>query len=74
MARIRGLEGTSLVKFQISIEGNVNEVKIIHPSRHEILDKAAVETVWRAAPFPAFPKRTDADYIEINLPLVFKLQ
>lgn len=74
MARIRGLEGISHVKFQITIEGNVNEVEIVRPSRHEILDKAAVETVWRAAPFPTFPKQIDVDHLEINLPLVFKLQ
>jgi TonB family protein len=74
MARVRGLEGTSLVKFQITIEGNVTEVEIVRPSRHEILDKAAVETILRAAPFPTFAKIIDVDHLEINLPLVFELQ
>jgi len=52
-ARKRGIEGTATVKFRINPKGNVEEINVVEPSGHSILDKAAVKTIKRAAPFPA---------------------
>jgi protein TonB len=72
-ARIRGLEGTSLVRFRISVDGAVRDVAVRRSSAHKILDEAAVRTVERAAPFPGLPAELADENIEINIPLVFEL-
>jgi TonB family protein len=74
MARVRGLEGTSLIRFKIGMRGTVDEVGIIRSSAHKVLDDAAIETVQRAAPFPSLPEELNADRIELSVPLVFKIK
>jgi periplasmic protein TonB len=73
MARLRGLEGTSLVRFRILAGGSVDRIGIIQPSTHRVLDEAAMETVQRAAPFPVFPDEARLERIELNVPVIFEL-
>lgn len=47
--------GTVRLVFVLGSNGSVRSVKIIKPSGSRILDKEAVATVRRAAPFPSFP-------------------
>lgn len=56
MARRRGLEGTTSVSFQIQADGSIQALKITHSSGTDILDQAALQTIERAAPFPAYPE------------------
>ena len=52
MARKMGIEGTAVVRFKLKSEGRVEAVEIVDSSGSEILDKASLETVHAAAPFP----------------------
>ena len=52
MARKMGIEGTAVVRFRLRPEGRVEAVEIVDSSGSEILDKASLETVHAAAPFP----------------------
>ena len=47
-----GIEGTAVVRFRLRPEGRVEAVEIVDSSGSEILDKASLETVHAAAPFP----------------------
>jgi TonB family protein len=52
MARKMGIEGTAVVRFKLEPEGRVEAVEVVDSSGSEILDKASLETVRAAAPFP----------------------
>jgi TonB family protein len=52
VARKMGIEGTAVVRFRLRPEGRVEAVEIVDSSGSEILDKASLETVHAAAPFP----------------------
>ena len=52
VARKMGTEGTTVVRFKLEPEGRVEAVEIVDSSGSEILDKASLETVHAAAPFP----------------------
>jgi protein TonB len=52
MARKLGVEGTAVVRFRLKPEGGVEAVGIVDSSGSELLDKASLETVQAAAPFP----------------------
>ena len=52
MARKMGVEGTAVVRFKLDSGGRVETVEIVDSSGSEILDKASLETVHAAAPFP----------------------
>jgi len=55
MARKMGIEGTAVVRFRLRPEGRVEAAEIVNSSGSEILDKASLETVHAAAPFPYKP-------------------
>ncbi|WP_370366021.1 energy transducer TonB [Maricaulis sp.] len=59
MARQRGREGVTGIVFEIDRQGRVLDVRIAAPSGSRSLDRAALEQVHRAAPFPAAPAGSD---------------
>lgn len=69
----RGFEGTALVQFEILCEGHCQDVKVVGSSGFKILDKAAMETINRASPFPS-PSMIDRETVEIDLAIVFNLK
>ena len=54
-AREKHIEGRVLVRFAITADGQVSSLKIAKSAGHEILDRAVVEAVRNAAPFPRPP-------------------
>lgn len=54
-ARRERLRGEVRVAFTVSRNGAVGAIRVVRSSGSPILDQAAVETVRRAAPFPAIP-------------------
>ncbi|WP_022854255.1 energy transducer TonB [Thermodesulfatator atlanticus] len=61
-ARMAGQTGKVVVSFVIDTRGDVSQIEVEKPCRFEILNRAAVTTVKRAAPFPPPPR-------ELNPPL-----
>jgi len=51
-ARRRGIEGRVEVGFTLTQDGAANQVSVLHGSGYAVLDHAALETVYRAQPFP----------------------
>jgi TonB family protein len=52
IARLKGMEGTVMLKVLVSREGTVLKIEIAHSSRYVILDKAAIAAVrnWHFVP------------------------
>jgi len=51
-ARRRGIEGHVEVGFTLTRGGAADQVSVLHGSGYAMLDHAALETVYRAQPFP----------------------
>ena len=51
----------------VNANGTIAEVEILHSSGHRLLDDAALQIVYMAAPFPPFPEETrrETDQLEI---------
>ena len=70
-ARSQGLRGEVQVAFTVSASGGVGGVRVVRSSGSAILDKAAVDTVRRAAPFPAIPADAGRSSWPFTVPLAF---
>jgi len=51
-ARRRGIEGYVDVSFRLMPHGTADQVSVLHGSGYAVLDHAALESVYRAQPFP----------------------
>jgi protein TonB len=54
-AQQAGKTGQAKVRFLICADGQVKDLEIVESSGHAILDKNALKTIKRAAPFPPPP-------------------
>jgi protein TonB len=70
-AKRQKLRGTVQVSFVVSASGGVGSVRVVSSSGSSVLDKAAVETVRRAAPFPAIPEGAGRSTWPFSVPLAF---
>ncbi|WP_265517983.1 energy transducer TonB family protein [Nitratireductor luteus] len=70
-AKRDGLRGEARVAFTISRNGSVSGIRIVRSSGSPVLDQAAVETVRRAAPFPAIPGNAGRASWPFTVPLAF---
>lgn len=68
-----GIEGRSGVRIAILRDGQLEIAEIIDSSRNGILDHAALESVYSAAPFPPIPSDIELNRIEISVYIVFKI-
>jgi protein TonB len=68
-----GIEGRTGIKMTILKDGRLQKVEIVKPSGYEILDRAALQSVRDAAPFPPIPKEMGRDEIQMSIHLVFKI-
>lgn len=72
-ARRRGWEGKVVLSFQITRKGEVAEIRLIQSSGFSELDEEGIATLRRASPFLP-PPLTDQDRLEVEIPLVFRLE
>jgi protein TonB len=63
--------GEVLVSFTVSRSGSVSGVRVARGSGSPVLDRAALETVQRAAPFPPIPAAAGRSSWDFQLPLAF---
>lgn len=71
--RARREEGTVLVRFVISPDGSVTSAEVAGTSGYPLLDRAAVEIIMNAAPFPPLPPEYEESSKTVTVPLQFKL-
>jgi len=62
----KGLEGTVITEFEINARGLPERIIIVKSCGHPILDKAATDTILKAAPFPVVSGN-------IEVPITFRL-
>jgi TonB family protein len=74
LARKKEFEGVVKLEFCILQDGSLKEVTITQPSKYEMLNKVAVETIRRAHPYPKIPKVLNKAELWIELPIVFQLK
>jgi protein TonB len=72
-ARRRGREGKVILSFQINRKGEVAQIRLVQTSGYRELDDEGIATIRRASPFLP-PPLTDQDKLEVEIPLVFKLE
>lgn len=72
-ARRAGYEGTVWVRFVLDRRGTLLVSELIESSGHRLLDRAALELLDRAEPFPSLPRDTGLDRIELVLPVDYRL-
>jgi len=64
-AQRKGMTGELTLRFQISRDGNLTNVRLINSSGYNILDEAALQAVKSAAPYYPFPVTIDRETLAI---------
>lgn len=72
-ARLAGLEDRVKVGFRITADGSAEQIHLTESSRFPVLNEAAVDTVRRAARFPAPPLHDGQSGVRVTVPLEFTL-
>lgn len=73
-ARRAGYEGTVLISFEVFRDGRIGDVRVLKSSGYELLDRAGVEAVRRASPFPKLSSYTYRKRLRIKVPITFKIE
>lgn len=73
MAQRLNLQGVTVLHFSICADGRIEVTRIARSSGHDILDRAAEDTVRRVGRFPPFPPGLGRDRLSIEIPLAFRL-
>ena len=73
-AKKKGIQGITRISFTLLPDGSCLEVKISGSSGSEILDHEALETLKRAAPFPAVPEKVSRFPVCLEVGIVFSLE
>jgi protein TonB len=74
MARRRHLQGVVIIMFTIAAGGQIESSRIRRSSGHDLLDKAARETLHRVGRFPPLPAVLNRRKLTIEVPLAFRLR
>ncbi|WP_417668885.1 TonB family protein [Roseibium sp.] len=70
-ARKKGLTGNTVVSFTVDAAGRASGVRVVRSSGSPILDKAALDTVRRASPFPKVPPESGRKTWRFEIPIGF---
>lgn len=71
--RVRGITGTTQVRFMLDRSGKVLSFTLAQSSGHRALDDEALATLRRADTLPGFPPEMAGATHEFTVPLVFRL-
>ena len=71
LARELDLKGEVKLRLRILADGRLKDTYVIDSSGSELLDAAAINTIKKLAPFPAFPSSADNNEIAIDIPIVY---
>lgn len=72
-ARRRGVAGTVQIELTIRPSGAIGTIVVVGSSSHEVLDRAAVESI-QSLRLPPFPPDLRARELRVRLPVVFRLE
>ena len=74
IARRREMEGQPIVSFTLSKEGGILKAALSQTSGYRLLDKAALEAVQKAAPYPKIPDELQTNTYQFKLPISFTIK
>jgi TonB family protein len=74
IARRRGMEGQPIIGFTLDRQGRLTKVDLARTSGYQLLDRAALEAVHQAAPYPKIPASLKMDSFQFKLPISFILK
>jgi protein TonB len=72
-ARAYLIEGTLVILFSITKDGNMTHIAITETSGHEILDQEVIRAINKAVPFPRFPESISVKRLNINARFDYRL-
>ena len=72
-AQSAGIEGRVVVRMTLLKDGRLEKAEIAKSSGHEILDKAALQSVRGAVPFPPIPDKVRRNELQMSITLVFRI-
>lgn len=73
VARRRHMEGRVTVRFAIYPDGSAQGLQVVQSSGFSPLDRAALEAVRKAAPFPGVPSQVRDGGVNVEIGIVFDL-
>jgi TonB family protein len=73
-ARRRGMEGQPVIAFSLNKKGRLMKVNLAQTSGYQLLDRAALEAVHQAVPYPEIPAELKTDTYKFKLPISFVLK
>lgn len=74
MAKRRGMEGQPIIAFTLDKNGRLMKIDLAQTSGYQLLDKAALEAVHQAAPYPEIPAELKTNTFQFKLPISFILK
>ncbi len=72
-AQLKNQQGSLLLLFSIDKNGRLVALKLLRSSGFPLLDKAAMDAVREAAPFPPLPKRLKLDRLNVYATFSYRL-
>ncbi len=72
-AKLKHIEGRVTIQFMIKQNGQISNLKLLANASHGILNKAALNAVKKAAPFPVPPPNLFKKPINIEITILFEL-
>ena len=66
--------GTAVVRFTVDPEGNILSREVTKSSGYPKLDRAAIKSIDRAAPFPPFPNGVAGETLVVSVPFRFSIR
>lgn len=73
LAQIRQWQGSTLLQLELAADGQLQSVRVVSSSGHEILDRQAIDMVRAAAPLPPLPASLAGRSLTVDVPVVFRL-
>jgi protein TonB len=73
LAQLRQWQGTALLQLELAASGQLQSVRVLSSSGHDVLDQQAIAMVRAAAPLPPLPAALAGQTLTIDVPVVFRL-
>ncbi|MCK5932301.1 MAG: TonB family protein [Fulvimarina manganoxydans] len=73
-ARRQRAEGTASVAFTVTGRGGASGIRLVRSSGNALIDRAAVDTIRRASPFPPIPREAGRSSMSFTVPIRFQLR
>lgn len=73
-AKRQNIGGSLVLDVALKPDGSIENISVIRPSQHKILDEAAIRIVRLAAPYAPFPPDLRADYDLVHITRTWKFQ